>query len=276
MSGIKIKVNHFLLILTILLLLSISLSSLDFTIPYQGYIKESGVAISGNYILSFSIYTNTNGGIALWSSDDQTVTLKEGVFNYLLGSANTFTNINWTAGTKYLEVAFQNTTLAPRVKLGGSFYAQYANRAGGVDWSNITNIPAGFADGTDAGEIVEISSLRNVPITADRDGNSSGQIEFKIGLTKYMTLKNNGMLFLEQSQPTNVIVFNDEIGDTTPFVINKNGNVGIGISIPTNKLDVNGTVRVTAFTGDGFGAHRTNRYDIHSRHRTWAKRYNLH
>ncbi|MCK4776740.1 MAG: hypothetical protein KAS39_00080, partial [Actinomycetia bacterium] len=57
---------HIFLILPTVLILSISLSALDFAIPYQGYIKESGVAISGEYTLSFSMYTNTNGGTALW------------------------------------------------------------------------------------------------------------------------------------------------------------------------------------------------------------------
>ena len=132
------------------LLIHISvLSALEFVIPYQGFIKESGVAISGNYSLLFSIYTNTNGGIALWSSGDQTVPLNEGVFNYMLGSANSFTNIDWNIGTKYLEVTFDGTALEPRVQLGGTFYSKYAESAGQVEWTNIANLPADFADGTE-------------------------------------------------------------------------------------------------------------------------------
>ena len=108
------------LLLLFILILSISLSALDFVIPYQGYIKEMGVTTPGSYTIAFSIYTNTSGGTALWSSGDQTVTLNEGVFNYLLGSANSFTNIDWSTGTKYLEVSFESTTLTPRIKIGGN------------------------------------------------------------------------------------------------------------------------------------------------------------
>ena len=37
------------------------------------------------------------------------------------------------------------------------------------------------------------------------------------------------------------------------MVINTSGNVGIGVTSPTQKLDVNGTVKATAFSGNGSG-----------------------
>ena len=41
-------------------------------------------------------------------------------------------------------------------------------------------------------------------------------------------------------------VVNDAANDTTPFVVNANGNVGIGTSTPAYTLDINGNARVTS------------------------------
>jgi hypothetical protein len=57
------------------------------------------------------------------------------------------------------------------------------------------------------------------------------------GTTIPLTIQNNGT--------GNSFVVNDSSSDTTPFVIDANGNVGIGISSPSQKLDVSGEIKAS-------------------------------
>lgn len=56
-------------------------------------------------------------------------------------------------------------------------------------------------------------------------------------------------LTVRQTGVGNAFVVEDVAGDSTPFVITSDGNVGIRKPNPTAALDVNGTIKATAFEG---------------------------
>ena len=64
----------------------------------------------------------------------------------------------------------------------------------------------------------------------------SNTITIASGTTVPLTIQNNGT--------GNSFVVNDVASDTTPFVIDASGNVGIGTTSPGGKLDVNGVINV--------------------------------
>ena len=54
-------------------------------------------------------------------------------------------------------------------------------------------------------------------------------------------------LHIVQTLASDAFRVDDQAGDTTPFVVNAIGDVGIGVAVPTATLDVNGIMRATIY-----------------------------
>ena len=61
----------------------------------------------------------------------------------------------------------------------------------------------------------------------------------------------NSKLHVVQEDANNALRIDDELNDTSPFVIDSAGNVGIGKETPTEALDVNGKVKATIIQSTG-------------------------
>lgn len=115
---------------------------------------------------------------------------------------------------------------------------------GKVDWTQLVNVPAGFADGADAtgaGGSSQWFTVSGVGIgTTDPVGigtyNASGSLEIvKIGTQSPL------------------MVSSVVSGDGDYLIVKSNGNVGLGTLIPPKKLYVTGDAQVTGtFTADLF------------------------
>ena len=86
--------------------------------------------------------------------------------------------------------------------------------------------------------------------------------------TEYFELRSD-TFYLEQDSSLSIIqtgvieknIFKATFNDLNVFVIKSIGNVGIGVSNPTSKLEVDGDVKASLFTGDGSGISNINLYD---------------
>lgn len=117
---------------------------------YQGRLTRSGIPVSGNEVILFRIYDAPAAGAIIWSSDAQSVHATNGLFQSVIGQTTSmgspvvFSNIDWGAGDRYLEVQIGLDVLQPRELLTGVAYAFLAKRAEQVEWNGILNKPASF------------------------------------------------------------------------------------------------------------------------------------
>lgn len=119
---------------------------------FQGYLTDpdTGEPLTGTYSMTFSIYSASSGsGASLWS-ETQNVEVLDGAFIVLLGSTNPLTTDLFSASERYLGIAIgSDDEMTPRKRLASVPYSMVSEKTEGVDWSDIDNVPAGFADGVD-------------------------------------------------------------------------------------------------------------------------------
>jgi len=240
-------------IMAVILICCVSLhAEVPGEITYQGHLKEYGQAVTGTRTMCFKIYDAVSGGNEKWSSENTSVTVKNGMFNKILTPS-----IDWRGRDYYIETIVSGKILSPREKITAQVYSLHSRTAediektaGAIHFSIGASTPvvidaAGnlgigttnpqykidctgsihlasggiyFPDGSymvtaGSGSAVSISNNADAAITADADSDGSGQIKLSIAGNEKM-------------------------------IISSEGNVGIGTTAPNEKLDVNGSIRV--------------------------------
>ena len=117
-------------------------------ISYQGLITKSDgrPTLDGSYEVLFKVYSIAEGGEAVWSENQQ-VTVTNGIISTVLGSTNPFTIIPEEA---YLELTVEGSTLSPRQLLTSVFYSilsdtsSYAKSADYTDFKNLIDVKICF------------------------------------------------------------------------------------------------------------------------------------
>ena len=153
-------------------------------INFQGRLEESGQPAEGAKNFVFKIYDALSAGSLVWTSQAQSVPVTNGVFSVLL---ETGTPVNLStgafAGARYVEITVDGVALSPRQEMASAPYALVAQAlspdavialsslekdpssasvintsTNAVDWTQLKNVPAGLADGTDDGGGVTFST----------------------------------------------------------------------------------------------------------------------
>jgi hypothetical protein len=123
-------------------------------INYQGILTDdTGMPLDGLHDLTFKIYNDSTGGVALWTEVHPDVEVDDGLFNVILGKTTSFLDSLGVDDDPWMAIQVDtDPEIIPRMELTSVPYAFTAREAGiadTVDWYHITSMPAGFADGVD-------------------------------------------------------------------------------------------------------------------------------
>ncbi len=228
------KIKNIKLIFTILLFSFILFSysqtfAITEKINYQGklYDNNGNVIPDDNYNFKFKLCTTLSGNVCsdnLWEEEHievNRIPTSNGLFSVLLGETTSLSAIDFNQ-TLYLEINIGGSadtvtptyeTLSPAKELGSvptSFYSK---------------------------ETEDSNTLDGI--------DSSSFLRSDIADTLEVTDNSNSALTITQLGSANSFQVNDESSDTTPFVVDELGNVGIGVLDPSSKLEVDGNIKLS-------------------------------
>jgi len=219
---------------------------------YQGYLRQGGAPLNNpSQSMRFRIFDALTGGTMLWDSGALTVNVSNGLFTVQLNPPASI----WTGADRFLEIQVGATTLSPRVRIGSTPYANTATllnmfRSGTTnpDRMVITHSPAFSNWGLQYRDSDDSFHFLNNGATVLRiglAGPTALQIPADAGAGRVLTSDAAGNASWADL-PASASVW--AVSGTNIHNTNT-GNVGIGTTTPTAKLDVRGGMLVDSSSG---------------------------
>ena len=250
--------------LALLLVASTSMADIPKTIHFQGVLTDDqGELLTGTHSVTFRIYDTESGGTSLWS-EPVDVDCENGLFSIILGSTAPI-DIDFSQ-QYWLGVGVTGESeMSPRYKLTSVPYAfwsaasdsslvsSFSDSARVVGWAHISGMPSGFLDGVD--DIgAALSHAHDERYYTESELSSAGTINDTSNPVDWTKLKNvpadfaDGIDHIGGSGDGHSLDAAD--GSPTDVVyVSNDGNVGIGTTGPTQKLDVSGISRFDVGAG---------------------------
>src|SRR3989339_211981 len=208
-------------------------------INYQGNLQESGSPVDGSNTMIFKLFDAATAGNELWSSGEQAVNVSSGLFHHILGEDVSLSGIDWENNEVYLEITVDGTALSPREQFIAVPYAMNADKLDGMSLGQTGSNYVVYADTN--GKVGIGTTLPGQRL--DVNGNIRMNGWYLENQGTYMTFyhKEGGKYYFRKS--ANGLATDSPW--TNLMTIDNSGNVGIGTSSPTAKLQVNGILSVS-------------------------------
>ncbi|MEA3307231.1 MAG: hypothetical protein U9Q34_05560, partial [Elusimicrobiota bacterium] len=113
------KINFMVsLLLLVVIFSSYAYCGVPAKINFQGRLEESGQAVNESRNMVFKIYDAESGGVLIWTSQLNNVTVTNGLFSINLDTG-TLSNISTATfkGARYIEVVIDGVILSPRQEI---------------------------------------------------------------------------------------------------------------------------------------------------------------
>jgi hypothetical protein len=119
----------------IFFLCSLSSADVPHMINYQGKLTTAtGGCLNDTVSMTFTIYSDDQGTVVDWTETQNSVIVKEGIFNVLLGSANSISASVFDGSIKYLGVQVESDPEMRPLKPMVSVPYSYRALSGDNDW----------------------------------------------------------------------------------------------------------------------------------------------
>ena len=216
-------------------------------VKYSGrLVNADGTPKTGTVGLTFAFYADQDRGSPLWIETQNVSLDKEGRYSVLLGSQSAEglpMEIFSSGEARWLGVYDSTGASRPRALLVTVPYAMKAAEAERLG-------------GRSADEFV-----LNEELAAEVQAQIVQQLDTDEGLTLDPGLKGNPIFGIGTPGSISKFIEIDTIGDSVIFEDTATGNIGIGTSTPTTKLEVAGVVSAHNFVGSGAGMEGVARLD---------------
>jgi hypothetical protein len=233
-----------------------SVAQVPKTLSYQGVLADaSGLAVAdGDYSMTFRLYDIASEGSALWE-ETRVVTVHKGIFNVILGSLVEITlpfNEQYWLG---ISVAGEQE-LEPRIMLASSAYS-FAAR-GLIGSSNLVPSSGNAGIGTlSPDEKLDVAGAVKLGTTGHTNAGTirwTGSDFEGYNGSSWLSLTETG-----EGLPSGILGqtlrHNGTSWMATNNLFNNGTNIGIGTTSPTERLEVNGSIKADGhIKGSAFDA----------------------